>query len=318
MLARHLMLRDASHKQVIHKFSFIHSLDLSGRQKEKDQKIKDLPSPELATSGSPDTAAAIIPAMATASTIDTNWYQSSADYGLNLAEIIKHSSTDRLASEHQPKSSNYLGKILFALATSYCLFAIWWLFGHHSSRLLTAWMGGKQIVLSQSDVEFLDYAERSLETVERDLAAAKAEEDDKVVYVPVYTPPATPSLPSVANLPLTALPSTNTSSIPEPLAKSASEPLKIPSPPPLPDATPIPTPEPVAIAKPAVKSTLIGILELEGDKSAALIKVEGKTRRVWLGEKINNDGWILDSVGNQTANITYQGETRSISVGENF
>lgn len=57
--------------------------------------------------------------------------------------------------------------------------------------------------------------------------------------------------------------------------------------------------------------------QLGGDRSAALIKVQGQTRRVWAGEEIN-DGWILESIANQQANISYQGEVRSISVGETF
>ena len=59
-------------------------------------------------------------------------------------------------------------------------------------------------------------------------------------------------------------------------------------------------------------------MELGENKSAALVQVKGQTKRVWLGERINNDGWILESVGNETANITYQGQIRSISVGEVF
>ena len=324
MLARHFMLRDASQKQVIHKFSFIKSLDLSSKLNEKEQnkaseRIVDSPDNELVTSSSQTKPSAIVSATETATTIDTNWYQSASEnYNLSLAEIVKYSASANIASEHQPKERNYLGKILFSLAASYCLFVLWWLFGHHGSRLLTAWTGGKQIVLSKSDVEFLDYAERSLETIERDIETSKINsgEDDKVVYVPVYTPPTTSTLPSTTNLPLGALPGSNTLSSPAPIAKPAPEPLKIPSPPPLPAATSLKSSEKVAV--PVIKSTLIGILELGANKSAALIKVQGQTRRVWLGEKINRDGWILESVGNQTANITYQGQVRSISVGETF
>ncbi|MBE9046341.1 hypothetical protein IQ255_18345, partial [Pleurocapsales cyanobacterium LEGE 10410] len=71
-------------------------------------------------------------------------------------------------------------------------------------------------------------------------------------------------------------------------------------------------------AEPTIKHTLMGVLELEAGKSAALIKVKGKTKRVWLGEKINSSGWILESVTNQTATISNQGQVRSIEVGETF
>lgn len=306
------MLRDASHKQVIHKFSFIHSLDLSHGL----NKRESLTSEQKANSQSPESAkaSAIVPAMASSTTIDTIWNQpSSSNYGLNLAEIVKYSAPENLTSAEQ-ESKNYLGKILFALATSYCLFVLWWLFGHQGNRLLTALTGRKQVILSKSDVEFIDYAERSLESIERKLAADKTKEE-KVVYVPVYTPnpTPTPSIPSVTNLPLNTL-SSNTAPSPPP----PSEPLKIPAPPPLPTPTPIKQTQTVAVAKPEIKSTLIGILELGENKSAALVKVQGKTKRIWLGERINNDGWILESVDNQTANITYQGQIRSITVGEAF
>ena len=314
------MLRDASQKKVIHKFSFIHSLDLSrGLEEEESMILKpkiNSPSPGLATASfSQSHAAAIVPA------VKSNWHQSSdAKGGLTLAEIVKYSTPNNLTST-APKSKNYLGKILFSLATAYCLFVLWWLFGHEGNRLLTALTGGKQVVLSKSDAKFIDYAERSLESIERELAADKAKEE-KVVYVPVYTPNSAPapSIPSVANRPLNTLPSIQS---PSPSPSSVSEPLKIPAPPPLPaptpiTSTPIEQPAKVAIAKPEIKSTLIGILELGENKSAALVQVKGQTKRVWLGERINNDGWILESVGNETANITYQGQIRSISVGEVF
>lgn len=312
------MLRDASQKQVIQKFSFIQSLDLS-RGLESTESIAsktkiNSPSPKSKTAAFSQTqASAIVP------TLNNPWYESSdTNNELSLAEIVKYSTQENLISNEQ-KSKNYLGKIIFSLATGYCIFVLWWLFGHEGNRLLTALTGGKQITLSKSDAEFIDYAERSLDNIERELVADQAKEE-KVVYVPVYTPSPTPapSIPSAANRSLNTLPS-----IPKPSTSRVSEPLRIPAPPPLPASTPIAPktieqPEPVAIAKPEIKSTLIGILELGENKSAALVKVQGQTKRVWLGEKINNDGWILESVGSQTANIASQGQIRSISVGETF
>ena len=334
------MLRDASHKQVIQKFSFIQSLNLSREMNPShqinlhwlDQDLdSDSQSEEMATSFSQtdgDTSA-IVATSATATTIDTNWYQVDPDsFGLNLAEIVKYSASDYQAVENPPPNRNYFGKILFSLAISYCLFVLWWLFGHQGSKLLTTWTGGKQIAISKSDAEFIDYAERSLERIIRQTEANQAdlEEEDRVVYVPVYTPATTPTLPRISNLPLTTL-SSNNPQIPKPVALAqprSPAPLKIPAPPPLPPLTPLQSVTPsqstakITAAKPAIKSTLIGILELGENRSAALVKVEGQTRRIWLGEKINQDGWILESVSNQTANISYQGQVRSISVGETF
>lgn len=345
------MLRDKSYCQVSQEFSFIESLSLSRSKNRhspsnlgklntdqalsfqqqrishhdhddkilltKTQKTQKQPSAIVTTS--------------TATTIDRNWYQPTADYSLNLAEIIhatknNYPESNLRSSLNSSARSDYLGKMLFALACSYSLFVLWWLFGHQGQNWLIGLTGGKNMVLSKSDVEFIDYMERSLNQIER--IAAKQKTNEQVVYVPVYTPaPTTPIVSNNSNLPL-ALPNSSHPDIPPPQLAPA-EPLAIPSPPPLPAPTPITDSSgnsgnsaqnnQVAIApKPSIKHTLMGVLELGGDRSAALIKVQGQTRRVWLGEEINHDGWILESIANQQANISYQGEVRSISVGETF
>ncbi|MEO0848269.1 MAG: hypothetical protein AAFY63_18965 [Cyanobacteria bacterium J06643_13] len=335
------MLRDASHHQVIDKFSFITSLSLSrfanadassGSDKiERDQAVNSQQRAALAhlasktptQTQSRTAASAIVSTANLAAAIDTSWYQPTSDYSLSLAEIINSGTAGEPVANFNSSSSkkrSYLGKILFGLACSYCLFVLWWVFGHQSNRILTVLTGGKNVVLTKSDVKFIDYMERSLEQIEREIAAQK-ESNESVVYVPVYTPSQTVN----SNIPLATAPSRIS---PQQTSPAAPRPLPIPAPPPLPAPTPIPsssgqnTAMPAAsstiAAKPQVNHTLIGVLELGGDRSAALVKVAGKTRRVWIGEEINRDGWLLDSVGNQRANISYQGQTRSISVGETF
>lgn len=313
------MLEDADCQQVIQKFSFIESLDLS-RNKSRNtlpdlkqnhaDNASNLQQPKndgysVSDSVPEAEASAIIAASETTSTIDVNWYQPDSDaYRLNVAEII-NSTSDRYTERELSAKHSYWGKILFALACSYCLFVLWWLFGHQGTKVLTMLTGGKQVVLSRSDAQFLDYMERSLDKIELQMEAKASSESDDVVYVPVYTPaPAAPPIPQPQATP------------------SPSSALKIPTPPPLPEPAPIAAnpaseDEMAMAAKPAITRTLIGILELGGDKSAALIEVRGQTRHVWLGEEISN-GWILESVGNQTANISYQGQVRSVSVGETF
>lgn len=338
------MLRDASHRQVIQKFSFIESLSLS-RQKQRHPQsdVGKLNRPQEFSFQQPKAAnqreglaprtqkpsqpqpqsqrSAIVPTAHQTATIDTNWYQPTSDYSLSLAEIINATSDNYVI----PKSSlttsgNHLGKILFALACSYGLFVMWWLFGHQGNNLITTLTGGKNITLSQSDVQFIDYMERSLEQIDREVAAQK-QDSDNVVYVPVYSPtPATSSLPS-RQIPLSSFPSNNIPPAISPSPPAPPQPLAIPSPPPLPSPTPITSsqaPAPAIASKPQISHTLIGVLELEGDRSAALVKVQGKTRRVWIGEEIHTDGSILESIGNQRATINHQGQVRSISVGETF
>jgi hypothetical protein len=345
------MVRDASHQQVVQKFSFIESLNLSRGISQADQttlnqidnkRLVNSSSPAKTTSSSTHLVSsvtqesqgnALVATTENTSTINTSWYElDPPSYNLNIAEIIKYSGTENHLDNHASHNRNYLGKILFALACSYCLFVLWWLFGHQGSKLLTTLTGGQQITLSKSDVEFLDYVERSLYKIERQANKTNGDQDQKLVYVPVYTPtPATPTLPQVTNnnLPLTTIPTT-----PEPLAVEPTtvspEVLKIPEPPPLSAPTPIESvttsqespKETVATAttttQPTVKHTLLGILDLGANKSAALVKVNDETMRVWLGEEISQSGWILESVAEQSAKISYQGQIRSIAVGESF
>ncbi|MBW4532425.1 MAG: hypothetical protein KME09_00650 [Pleurocapsa minor HA4230-MV1] len=345
------MLRDKSYCQISQEFSFIESLSLS-RSKNRhspsnlgklkidralsfqQQRIShDGHDGQISVTKTQKTQkqpSAIVTTSNTATTIDHNWYQPTADYSLNLAEIIhatknNYPESNLRSSLNSSTPSDYLGKMLFALACSYSLFVLWWLFGHQGQNLLIGLMGGKNVVLSKSDVEFIDYMERSLNQIDRQVAA-KQKTNEQVVYVPVYTPaPTTPNIASSNNnLPL-ALPNSSISDIPPPQLAPA-EPLAIPAPPPLPAPTPIadhadnsaPSNQVAIAPKPKINHTLMGVLELGGDRSAALVKVQGQTRRVWLGEEINSDGWILESIANQQANISYQGEVRSISVGETF
>ena len=305
------MLRDASHRQVIQKFSFIDSLSVSQLRKNYaeaslgklntdlaftfQQRALDRHNRAIANKIEPDSSpesAAIVPVSESAATIDTNWYQTKDEYGLSLSEIL-NSTSDYIQPDTQKLSSksHYLGKILFALACSYCLFVLWWLFGHYGSKAIVAISGGKQIVLPKSEVEFIGYMERSLTNLER-RAIANQKEQKETVYVPVYTPaPAPAPAPQIANnIPRPVLP--NTTSAIVPTKPDPSEPLAIPAPPPLTSPTPINSSsgnrETIASNIPApVDHTLTGVIELGDDRSAALVKVRGKTRRVW--------GWRGDS-----------------------
>jgi hypothetical protein len=71
---------------------------------------------------------------------------------------------------------------------------------------------------------------------------------------------------------------------------------------------------PTAIAQ-APSNTLEGLLEL-GNKSAALFKIDGVTRRINMGESIGSSGWTLVDVSNGEAVIRRNGEVRSIYAGQ--
>ncbi len=63
--------------------------------------------------------------------------------------------------------------------------------------------------------------------------------------------------------------------------------------------------------------TLEGLLEL-GEKSAALFKINGVTRRIEIGEGIGTSGWTLVEVANGEAVVRRNGEVRSVYAGQNF
>ncbi|MEH1940118.1 MAG: hypothetical protein V7L01_07875 [Nostoc sp.] len=65
----------------------------------------------------------------------------------------------------------------------------------------------------------------------------------------------------------------------------------------------------------APSNTLEGLLEL-GNKSAALFKIDGVTRRINMGESIGSSGWTLVDVNNGEAVIRRNGEVRSIYAGQ--
>ncbi|MEH1840589.1 MAG: hypothetical protein V7L20_17945 [Nostoc sp.] len=86
----------------------------------------------------------------------------------------------------------------------------------------------------------------------------------------------------------------------------------------VPESEPTITQEQVYPAVPiadAPSNTLEGLLEL-GNKSAALFKIEGVTRRINMGESIGSSGWTLVDVSNGEAVIRRNGEVRSIYAGQ--
>ncbi|MDJ0798635.1 MAG: hypothetical protein QNJ51_17750 [Calothrix sp. MO_167.B12] len=85
--------------------------------------------------------------------------------------------------------------------------------------------------------------------------------------------------------------------------------------PPPPKNPPIKQLASASIANPA--HILEGLLEL-GDKSAALFKINGVTRRIEIGESIGNSGWKLTGVEKGKAVIRRNGEVRDMFVGHKF
>ncbi|MTJ51667.1 hypothetical protein FJR38_02715 [Anabaena sp. UHCC 0253] len=156
------------------------------------------------------------------------------------------------------------------------------------------------------------------------------------IYIPVYqspvpryqvpTVPAVPIPPSsssgVNNLPNKTAqpatkPTTNTTQVNLNPVTVNPQPLKV-APPKLPTIAP-PAQEavntPPQVYSPTYSAQLEGLLEL-GNKSVALFKVDGISRRINLGENIGATGWTLVEVSNGEAIIRRNGEVRSIYTGQ--
>lgn len=158
------------------------------------------------------------------------------------------------------------------------------------------------------------------------------------IYVPVYqAPPAIRPLPEIAPMSVQVSPpefvkdtpknvQVATKPTPEKISptmvkRATASGLPTIAPPKLPVATAtasLPQPEATTIQQvyvPAYAAELEGLLEL-GQKSAALFKIEGVTRRINLGENIGASGWTLVDVSKGGAIIRRNGEVRSIYAGQ--
>jgi len=185
------------------------------------------------------------------------------------------------------------------------------------------------------DQQFLDYVGRSLNRIDRTTTRSSGAAGTAVPpvpstapsplvierYVPVYQPPLFGSFTS----PSGTLPANGAAAAPPALA-SARAPLAPATRPSAPrsavPAQSVPSqPSPVAAIAPNVDLSethaLIGLLEL-GDRSAALLEVNGVPQRIQVGERIGASGWKIMSISNQTAIIQRNSEVRSIYVGQTF
>ena len=161
------------------------------------------------------------------------------------------------------------------------------------------------------------------------------------IYIPVYQTPngympvdpniqLSPEVAAAGVLPLSQPPAPMETVPPEPVAvaavdaasqEAAPEAAQTPVPfAPAPSASapsaPGETDVPATLEAPIISTyTLVGLLEL-GSGSAALIEVNGVTRRLSLGERIGD--WSLAEVKNGEAVFRRNGEVRSVFVGQNF
>ncbi|WP_040896738.1 hypothetical protein [Xenococcus sp. PCC 7305] len=268
-------------------------------------------------------------AVANPTTIANDWYELESDENYELDLFSLEAISEPNLESNTPQKKIAPAKLLLLASFGYFTLVAWWLFSYTTGRNFIPFLFSNRETIPKADVEFLDYMQRSLETIDRQVianqkASPTAEENPTVVYVPVYTQAATNPITSYSPPPL---PKAIPLPPPPPSEFSAIEPsVKIPSPP-----TPVEsanikikeTPKTsdtkvaTAITTPKINSTLVGLVEL-GEASAALFKVNGITQRIWLGESLENTNWILESVTKEKATMTNQGKSRTLSIGESF
>jgi hypothetical protein len=154
------------------------------------------------------------------------------------------------------------------------------------------------------------------------------------IYIPFYQPAPTPpptsqptAQPTANNQIAAQPPQNNTQPVAQkPVAQTTPQPITTPPPPPILQETPSPPPltenkldeQPTQMANAGGdRHTVLGLIEL-GDRSAALLEINGITRRIYVGESIGQSGWNLEAVGNDQVKISRNGQRRSLSVGQEF
>jgi hypothetical protein len=121
------------------------------------------------------------------------------------------------------------------------------------------------------------------------------------MYVPVYQPPALGNSGNSPS-PLALPPVTSNNSIDVSNSATTARPNAVSS---------------QFTAAPAPSYTLIGVLDL-GDRSTAMLDINGSVQSIGLGKAINNTGWVLSRVNQQEIILKRGKETKTIFVGQKF
>lgn len=272
-------------------------------------------------------------------TISIQWYELDSNLAvsqLDLSSIAFDIAFDTSHDSSLSKGNKYLDKIFFTAACGYLIWVLWGLLGYKNGKLADVFAfipNNRQETISQSNAEFLDYMERSLETIDRKLVtqqeeiktASNKDSAANIVYVPVYTPNPTTKAQEPIPIPFPPPPPPSTiATVTTPVAKITSPPSpkpKLENPATIPtssEAVPAPLPSDVTAAvKPLKSYTLVGLMEW-GEKPTAMFKAKGSTKRVVLGENIDDSGWKLEAIKERNVVISHQGKSRTINIGEKF
>jgi len=246
-------------------------------------------------------------------------------------ETALTSEVSAAPTAEKPQKSR-LGKLLDRFLLTTTVFSLLGILGFviYSYQRSNGWVNpfatqsGDSQVPTQSDQEFLEYLDRSLEVIARKVER-NAETTNSVETIPDVSvlpasppllPPLTPAPGAGGVVPPGGSPVNVIERVYIPYQTTTQPPLpQVPQTAQVPQGTVnAPLPEP---GLPAATHILMGLLEL-GERSAALFEIDGVSQRVYIGEPIGNSGWNLVSVSSDEARIRRNGEVRSIYVGQKF
>ncbi len=242
-----------------------------------------------------------------------------------------------------PRSSGFTRFLMVTGCTSaVAALAVWLVTSGMGSRLVAALTQSPEAVAPttiaqtppvDTNSQFSDYVQRSLEAIDRKATTGKSEGLPTAPYnsglptvpIPANQPPLRSSVPLPKASPLViTVPQASTpidpsrrelnqilvrlASVLERLSPTATRPTVQPSAASLPQVSPAPI---------APQRTLVGVLEgSDPSRSAALFELNGITQRYYVGESIGSSGWSLVEVSKQYVTVRRNGEVRTISAGQ--
>ncbi|MBD2034429.1 hypothetical protein H6F76_05190 [Leptolyngbya sp. FACHB-321] len=174
--------------------------------------------------------------------------------------------------------------------------------------------------------QFVNYLQQALKAIEQKQAgSSQVASSGALPNIPLVqpgSPTLQPPTTSVATPRPTLRPATGLSRLYGPTYQAPQAQPNSPSVAPLPPANapasaPVAVRPPIPLSMPGIPKKLVGVLEL-GDRSAALIEINGVTQRYRIGESIGTSGWSLVEVSKDQAVLRRNGEVRSVFMGQNF
>ncbi|PZD73001.1 hypothetical protein C1752_02733 [Acaryochloris thomasi RCC1774] len=251
-------------------------------------------------------------------------------------------SLDETIGIGNPQDSKFNQRLFVCIALTSVGAALVWIGTQLAPRPVTAPIIAEattqSLPINSADVQFAASMTQSLQKI-----------DSKKPTLPTAVPPVQaptpqtpskalnkPTLPTISSVQAAApkLPATIPASVTPARIPAKQEPLPVKSAPQAASATTeLPQVQPeaqpsatqtVAVAKPApltdvskAAQTLVGVLEF-GDQSVALVENNGATRRVEIGEILNDSGWVLAAVENGQAIIKRSGQVRALDPDQKF